>query len=533
MKLYNFISNCRHPKTILTKSGEPMVVPCGSCPDCVHRKGVRLTTLATKQGLSSKYVVFATLTYNDVYVPVAKLCEHKSSNSIRLYDVTRRPLKTPGKFRVLSNYRKCIHVIPNCNFEDELFQEFYKKSEAIPDPNSPRYSTFCPLPRYTLRYCHFPDVRNFFKRLRFNLSQAFSFPVELKYLAVSEYGPETFRPHFHVMLFFDSRDLLENIVDHIRKAWSYGLTHTELADDPAGCSKYLASYCNSAATLPYFLAGDQICPCSSHSKCLGSEVSGTIRDFLYENPDRLFNEYDVPVFGGTSHYSPTRSNLSVLLPRCYNFEFQTPGSLYEIYTSFSKYSEKFKTLSPRDITRNLLASDDPGDQRFLRYFRITRKPYIESDGYAVPTLDCQPYWYLSPDPFRWFDIFADSSVATDYEITAFNRVYSQICMSKRFIKFNCANLSPEHVLSIIRNYYKRAPLFRLRNQYDSMIEYNKETGSIDYSIFFHNGSYLSYEQRYRESSYIKKINKYKDKIYHDFQKKKIQNDKNGIFVKTE
>lgn len=533
MKLYNFISNCRHPKQILTRNGDPLVVSCGSCPDCVHRKGIRLTNLATKQGLSSKYVVFTTLTYDDAFIPVAKLFEDKTTNSIKLYDITRRSLKTPGKYRYLSNYKKCIHVIPNCNFNDELFQEFYKKSEAVPDPNSPRYHTFRPFPRYTLRYCYFPDVRNFFKRLRFNLSQDFDFPVELKYLAVSEYGPETFRPHFHVMLFFDSRALLENIVDHIRKAWKYGLTYTELADDPAGCSKYLASYCNSAATLPYFFDGEQLRPRSSHSQYLGSEINGEIRDFLYENPDRLFGEYDVPVSGGSSHYSPTRSNLSVLLPRCYNYECQTPGCLYEIYTAFSKYSKKFNTVSPRDITRELLTSDDPNDQRFLRYFRVTRKPYIEANGVVVPTYGCQPFWYLSPDPFRWFDIFADSSVATDYEITVFNRVYSQLCMSKRFVEFNCVNHSPYCVLSLIRDYYSRAPILRLRSQYESMIEYNKETGSTDYSIFFHNGSHLSYEQRYKESSYIKKINRYKDNIYHIFQKKKIQNDKNGIFVKTD
>lgn len=60
---------------------------------------------------------------------------------------------------------------------------------------------------------HKIDVQNFLKRLR-KLN-----PQKLKYYAASEYGPDTYRPHYHIVLF-------NAIPETIEKAWTQGFSTT-------------------------------------------------------------------------------------------------------------------------------------------------------------------------------------------------------------------------------------------------------------------------------------------------------------------
>lgn len=59
---------------------------------------------------------------------------------------------------------------------------------------------------------HRPHTQEFFKRLR-------KAGYSLRYYGVSEYGSQTFRPHYHLLLFGDVPD------DVIRKTWIYGQVH--------------------------------------------------------------------------------------------------------------------------------------------------------------------------------------------------------------------------------------------------------------------------------------------------------------------
>lgn len=60
------------------------------------------------------------------------------------------------------------------------------------------------------------DLQKFFKILRKNIH-----PDKIRYYAVGEYGTNTLRPHYHVILF----NLNINKIDEIHKAWKHGHTH--------------------------------------------------------------------------------------------------------------------------------------------------------------------------------------------------------------------------------------------------------------------------------------------------------------------
>jgi len=65
---------------------------------------------------------------------------------------------------------------------------------------------------------HRPHTQLFFKRLR-------KAGYKLRYYGVAEYGSQTFRPHYHVLLFGDIPE------QAIRDAWTYGQTHIGTVTD--------------------------------------------------------------------------------------------------------------------------------------------------------------------------------------------------------------------------------------------------------------------------------------------------------------
>lgn len=67
-----------------------------------------------------------------------------------------------------------------------------------------------------------PDLQNFFKRLRYYTDQSAKATglkfAPIKYYAAGEYGSDTYRPHYHIIIFNAHHD-------HIEMAWEKGFIH--------------------------------------------------------------------------------------------------------------------------------------------------------------------------------------------------------------------------------------------------------------------------------------------------------------------
>lgn len=87
------------------------------------------------------------------------------------------------------------------------------------------------------------DCQLFVKRLRKALS-----PVKLRFYLVSEYGPNTFRPHYHMCAFLDealSRDEFDSLV---RDAWpSPNITVSSITPERI---RYVTEYCLTRNSVP-------------------------------------------------------------------------------------------------------------------------------------------------------------------------------------------------------------------------------------------------------------------------------------------
>ena len=115
-------------------------------------------------------------------------------------------------------------------------------------------------------YCNTSDCQLFLKRLRFAVNKKYN--EQIRFYAVSEYGPRTYRPHWHLLLFFNSDELTEVISQYVSESWSYGSTSCDLSR--GGSASYVASYVNSSCCLPsLYVQHKEIRPRSLHSKGYG------------------------------------------------------------------------------------------------------------------------------------------------------------------------------------------------------------------------------------------------------------------------
>jgi len=95
-------------------------------------------------------------------------------------------------------------------------------------------------------YLNYVDVQNYIKRLRRHLDKYTN--EKISFYAVGEYGPVHFRPHFHLLLFFNSQEIADVLRECHNKSWKFGRSDIQCSN--GGCASYVASYVNSLAAAP-------------------------------------------------------------------------------------------------------------------------------------------------------------------------------------------------------------------------------------------------------------------------------------------
>lgn len=90
------------------------------------------------------------------------------------------------------------------------------------------------------------DIQLFMKRLRKACCAKYGDDFRLKYFMCSEYGPKTFRPHYHGIIF----NLTKNDITLIEKSWNLGFVSCSVCRT-AGSFRYVSKYCSKPAVLKY------------------------------------------------------------------------------------------------------------------------------------------------------------------------------------------------------------------------------------------------------------------------------------------
>lgn len=273
------INKCTNPLRI-QRGGEVIFVPCGHCIHCKQSNQSRWRQ-RLKHHLESPTFskhLFITLTYENSHLPSIELGPNNT-----IISVTHTKFKSGN-----SNDYYRVNILDSFKERDFQFNDSIPTDSFIPhyvtkydsSKNKAIYDT-----TQTFAICLRKDIQDFLKRLRSILSRHFltrNRDTSFTYFICSEYGPKTFRPHYHGILSFrDSFVASLCNSSFINQAWSKSnLGANELAKQSQyitvgdATASYVSKYVSCDTDLPPVLRLPFTKPFFSSSKSvpIGSEI---------------------------------------------------------------------------------------------------------------------------------------------------------------------------------------------------------------------------------------------------------------------
>lgn len=131
-----------------------------------------------------------------------------------------------------------------------------KTGEVIED-KTPMFGNFAIL--------DFSDVQKFIKRFRNHFKKLGYETNSFRYYVAGEYGPTTFRPHYHGLFYFDYKNLAEYFMQNLSKIWELGFCNCSY--DEGKSAEYTSKYVNCVVNLPKVYESPAFAPKAIFSKC--------------------------------------------------------------------------------------------------------------------------------------------------------------------------------------------------------------------------------------------------------------------------
>jgi hypothetical protein len=219
--------NCMHPIKVYNKYiDEYMYVPCRKCLACQNSYALNLQTRIEKECKQHVYSFFFTLTYDNQHLPMFRLVDD------------------------------CPFISEPCFMSNRLADlplSFFDYTHDYPQAAKQFYKGF--------GYCCKSDVQKFLKRLRINISRSKYLTenetkqnCKIRYFIASEYGPRTFRPHYHGIIWTDSKFVANRMQSLIFKSWSLcSRQRIDIQLVNGSAPQYVAKYVNGNTNLPKVL----------------------------------------------------------------------------------------------------------------------------------------------------------------------------------------------------------------------------------------------------------------------------------------
>lgn len=241
--------SCFHPNLVFNPYlDDYVVVPCRTCAACRSSYARDLQNRIEDECRAHRFNFFITLTYDNEHLPMFYAYPSEDGVYFRAFRGNRPILDSQGS------------ELPELDFN--LQDSWY----AEPQHNSYRTG---------FGFCYKPDIQKFIKRLRIKLIRTYGNfqKSKIRYFIASEYGPVTFRPHYHGVIFCDDERIARDMPRLIRQSWS--LCADERCDVQlvsGSAPQYVAKYVNGFARLPKVLGTQLTRPfhLASKNPALGS-----------------------------------------------------------------------------------------------------------------------------------------------------------------------------------------------------------------------------------------------------------------------
>lgn len=305
------ISYCVSPR-VVWQSGERYVVPCGKCDGCLLHKSNNWSMRLKNEMDGSLVSLWFTLTYNNYYLPVLQ------------YDAINH----------------CYISDHDCNFRHDS-KKVVRRLDDISIPSLLPFKRFRPENYHRdgdfIGYSSKRDFQLFLKNVRKLLYEIFNEYIRVRYYAISEYGPTTYRPHIHGLLFFDSFEAASYCKESaLYQAWqmcdkTLFDEYTRLAD--SGVSGYLTNYITGFSQLPEFFKDRQIKPfrLSSKGASIGSDSFNQEEFFEKVITGDLQFVKRVERLDAVAVCQYPKSFTDSVFPKCYKYSKLPFARLLELY----------------------------------------------------------------------------------------------------------------------------------------------------------------------------------------------------------
>lgn len=272
--LLKVAARCQHRSFITNRyTGHRIAVDCGQCDYCIHKRAQKASMRVKTAGSAFKYSYFVTLTYDNEHIPLMNCevlhSEYEDALSIsgdKVFGYERHSYipvsdyqpedssllrhifftQVQGTVPFDREIKEYVPVKDNWFLSMDAIRSFIQKTQSVDNsvyPAAEQYGLGNLIP-----FLNYVDVQNYIKRLRKYLYQVLGSYETLHFYAVGEYGPVHFRPHYHILLFTNSKEVSEVLRQCHDKSWKLGRSDFQVAR--GGASSYVASYVNSLSAAP-------------------------------------------------------------------------------------------------------------------------------------------------------------------------------------------------------------------------------------------------------------------------------------------
>lgn len=356
------VGNCLNPRKVYNPSLHGwMYCSCDKCTACLNQKATILSNRVRAEIEQHKYSVFFTLTYDNEHLPMYEVFE--DSNNVIQYRPIER-LVDDSSSDMLSTSCPLNHY--------SNYEKIYTFDESTPVPTIENYENL-----YHFGVVSKKDVQNFLKRLRWRISKIPNITKDeskIRYYLSSEYGPTTLRPHYHGIIFFDSKKILDKIKSLIIMSWGQferlqgernrfkfrpfsrpALTADYIKLCDPNTAFYVASYVAGNVKLPQVLQFRDTKPFHIQSK---NPVIGSFKvdkQEILENINRGTYTIDKQVYDDKSGQfidvtlPLPESSLSSIFRKCVGYSTLTYDAKLQLYSFYSKYLEEWKNHLTHEI----------------------------------------------------------------------------------------------------------------------------------------------------------------------------------------
>ena len=336
------LQSCERPVRIKDKvKGGYMFVPCGHCDSCRRKYQLAWRERLEAESRNSVSVLFFTLTYDNEHVPIATL-------------------SSDGKF--LSVNRKSIDNIYFDEFDFDV--DINQFPQLCINHNSNEYvkNSFPVVCR--------EDIQLFIKRLRRRLEyDSHSLLSDLsdddktfRYFVCAEYGPNTFRPHYHGLLFFKSKRTSKAVAErYIYESWQLCDRRNLDCQEVFSCaSSYVSKYVVADTRLPLILQVPALATFSLRSSRPAIGACILSFDELFDKVKQhslVVNKVTVDTDGVACNVSVPISSrvINRYFVPLYKESIFTRDDLLQFYSSYLKFVSDYELTKWSDLSYRALS----------------------------------------------------------------------------------------------------------------------------------------------------------------------------------